>query len=89
MKTTVLFGLISCSDIIRAMLSMAATPEALIALIVGVAPNLPGFLTAVELIDSAPALLVEIYNYAWFVGAFTSGIVYYLLMRARYGVTRV
>ncbi|MBK80198.1 MAG: nitrate reductase [Gammaproteobacteria bacterium] len=64
-------------------------PIALIALIVGVAPNLPGFLTAVELIDSAPALLVEIYNYAWFVGAFTSGIVYYLLMRARYGVTRV
>jgi len=64
-------------------------PIALIALIVGIAPNLPGFLTAVKIIDSAPSLLVEIYNYAWFVGAFTSGIVYYLLMRTRYGVTRV
>jgi NCS1 family nucleobase:cation symporter-1 len=54
---------------------------AIIALILGVLPNLAGFLSAIDVIDNAPAALVEIYNYAWFVGAFTSGLVYYFLMR--------
>jgi len=56
---------------------------AILALVLGIAPNLAGFLTAIDVIDSAPPFLVELYNYAWFIGAFTSGIVYYLLMRAR------
>jgi NCS1 family nucleobase:cation symporter-1 len=55
--------------------------RALVALALGVAPSLPGFLTAVGLVDNAPAGLVRLYDYAWFVGAFTSGIGYYLLMR--------
>ena len=54
--------------------------RALLALILGVAPSMPGFLLAVGVIDSAPAVLTGIYNYAWFVGAGTSGISYYLLM---------
>lgn len=54
---------------------------ALLALVLGIAPSLAGFLTAIGAISNAPAFLVEIYNYAWFVGAFTSGILYYLLMR--------
>jgi len=49
----------------------------------GIAPSLAGFLTAIGVISNAPAFLVEIYNYAWFVGAFTSGILYYLFMRNR------
>ena len=56
---------------------------ALLALALGIAPSLAGFLTAVGAINNAPAFLVEIYNYAWFVGAFTSGILYYLFMRNR------
>jgi NCS1 family nucleobase:cation symporter-1 len=58
---------------------------ALLALILGIAPSITGFLTAIGVVDNAPAFLVEIYNYAWFVGAFTSGILYYLLMRLRPG----
>ncbi len=60
-------------------------PAAMIALAAGVAPSLPGFLTAVKVIDNAPALLVSLYNYAWFVGAFTAALVYYLLMYGRAG----
>jgi len=56
---------------------------ALLALALGIAPSLAGFLTAIGAISNAPAFLVEIYNYAWFVGAFTSGILYYLFMRNR------
>jgi len=56
---------------------------ALLALALGIAPSLAGFLTAIGAISNAPGFLVEIYNYAWFVGAFTSGILYYLLMRKR------
>ena len=63
-------------------------PAAVIALVVGIAPNLPGFLTAVNVIHGAPPLLVGIYDYAWFVGAFTSGALYYLLMRPSHDVSR-
>jgi len=56
---------------------------ALLALALGIAPSLTGFLTAVGVVSNAPAFLVEIYNYAWFVGAFTSGILYFLFMRKR------
>lgn len=56
---------------------------ALLALILGIAPSLAGFLTAIGAISNAPAFLVEIYNYAWFVGAFTSGILYFLFMRKK------
>ncbi|NOR20997.1 MAG: nitrate reductase [Xanthomonadales bacterium] len=56
---------------------------ALLALVLGIAPSLAGFLTAIGAINNAPAFLVEIYNYAWFVGAFTSGILYFLFMRGK------
>ncbi len=56
---------------------------ALLALALGIAPSLAGFLTAIGAISNAPAFLVEIYNYAWFVGAFTSGILYWLFMRGK------
>ena len=56
---------------------------ALLALVLGIAPSIAGFLTAIGVVDNAPAFLVEICNYAWFVGAFTSGILYYLFMRLR------
>ncbi len=58
---------------------------AILALTLGIAPSVPGFLTAIDVVSNAPGFLVEIYNYAWFVGAFTSGILYYLFMRLRPG----
>jgi len=54
---------------------------AIAALALGIAPSLTGFLTAVGVIQNAPAWLVQLYDYAWFIGAFTSGFFYYLLMR--------
>ena len=58
---------------------------AIVALVLGIAPSVAGFLTAIAVLDNAPAFLVELYNYAWFVGAFTSGSLYYLFMRPRPG----
>jgi len=58
-------------------------PRALIALALGIAPNLVGFLSAIGVVNNAPTALVEIYNYAWFVGAFVSALVYWLMMRAQ------
>ena len=57
---------------------------ALLALALGIAPSIAGFLTAVGVLENAPALLVRIYDYAWFVGAFTSGLFYYLFMRRKF-----
>jgi NCS1 family nucleobase:cation symporter-1 len=56
---------------------------AMLALIVGILPNVPGFLTAIKVLEQNtvwPAL-VQVYNYAWFVGFLVSGGVYLLLMR--------
>jgi nucleobase:cation symporter-1, NCS1 family len=53
----------------------------LIALAVGVAPNLPGFLHAAGAVKSVPAIFDGIYVYAWFVGFLVAAGVYYLLAR--------
>lgn len=57
--------------------------NALIALFSGVAPNLPGFLHAINVLESVPTAFISIYHYAWFVGAFLSAAIYYVLMCAR------
>ncbi len=58
--------------------------KAIIALFAGILPNLPGFLVAIKVIalGTVPLWLSNLYNYAWFVGFFLSGIVYILLMRS-------
>lgn len=56
-------------------------PRAILALIVGVLPNVPGFFAAAGFIDSVPAPFASIYTYAWFVGFGLSGALYWLLMR--------
>jgi nucleobase:cation symporter-1, NCS1 family len=55
---------------------------AIFSLIVAVLPNLPGFLVTVKLVDPAnvPALLVRLYDYAWFVG-FAIAFIVYLVLR--------
>ena len=54
--------------------------KAIIALICGIVPNIPGFLLQVKLISSAvfPAWISGLYHYAWFVGLFVSGFVYWI-----------
>ena len=58
---------------------------ALLALGLGIAPNVPGFLTAIGVLAKGavwPAL-AGLYGYAWFVGFFVSGAVYWALMRGQ------
>lgn len=57
--------------------------SAIIALLIGIVPNVPGFLLQVKLIadNTFPVWISQLYNYAWFVGFFVSGIIYMLLMR--------
>lgn len=61
-------------------------PMAIIALIAGVLPNVPGFLAQIGALERASMpFLVSLYDYAWFIGLAISAIVYYVLMRARAG----
>ncbi|HEU4994891.1 MAG TPA: NCS1 family nucleobase:cation symporter-1 [Gemmatimonadaceae bacterium] len=53
---------------------------AMLALAVGIAPNLPGFLGAVGLIKASP-LATGIYDWAWFVGLAVASAVYFVGMR--------
>ncbi len=56
---------------------------AVVALIAGILPNVPGFLTNIQLVaaDRFPGWLNNLYHYAWFVGFAVSGIVYRFLNR--------
>jgi NCS1 family nucleobase:cation symporter-1 len=55
---------------------------AIIALVAGVLPSLPGFLINVKVLsaDSVPSFLAHLYDYAWFVG-FALAFVIYLVLR--------
>jgi NCS1 family nucleobase:cation symporter-1 len=57
---------------------------AIIALLLGILPNVPGFLLTIKVIaaDTVPVWISDLYNYAWFVGFFVSGILYMLFMRS-------
>ena len=58
---------------------------AIIALILGILPNVPGFFTTIKVIpqESMPTCISQLYNYAWFVGFFVSGVVYWAMMKQR------
>jgi NCS1 family nucleobase:cation symporter-1 len=56
---------------------------AIIALLLGIMPNVPGFLLQIKVIsaNTFPGWISHLYNYAWFVGFFVSGILYWILMK--------
>ncbi len=56
--------------------------RAIIALLAGVIPNIPGFLAQIGVTQSG-GLIVSLYNYAWFLGLTIAGVAYYLLMGGR------
>ncbi|MGI4871038.1 MAG: NCS1 family nucleobase:cation symporter-1 [Janthinobacterium lividum] len=58
---------------------------ALVALVLGILPCVPGFLAAIGVLDKAVVWpwLLAVYNYAWFVGFGVAGVVYWGLMRGR------
>ncbi len=55
---------------------------ALVSLLCGVLPNIPGFLLQTKMVSSStfPAFITDLYNYAWFIGLLISGVIYYFLM---------
>lgn len=57
-------------------------PAAVVAIILGVIPNVPGFLAAAGFISatSIPSYLHTIYTYAWFVGFFIAMGIYTVMM---------
>ena len=58
---------------------------AIIALWVGIVPNVPGFLVTVKVVpkEAVAEWIAHLYNYAWFVGFAVSAIVYWLLMKTK------
>lgn len=58
---------------------------AIIALWVGILPNVPGFLVTVKVVpkEAVAEWIAHLYNYAWFVGFAVSAIVYWLLMKTK------
>jgi NCS1 family nucleobase:cation symporter-1 len=58
--------------------------SAIIALVLGIIPNVPGFLQQINVVtpDTFPAWVVQLYNYAWFVGFTISGITYMLIAKS-------
>lgn len=57
--------------------------NALLALLLAILPNIPGFLVTIKVIDVNVfgEWVSQLYNYAWFVGFFVSGLVYLILMK--------
>ncbi|MFT5313102.1 MAG: NCS1 family nucleobase:cation symporter-1 [Paraglaciecola sp.] len=51
------------------------------ALVLGILPNIPGFLSAAGMVDSVPEIFNTIYRYAWFVGVFVAAALYLLLAK--------
>ncbi|MBS1605912.1 MAG: NCS1 family nucleobase:cation symporter-1 [Bacteroidetes bacterium] len=58
---------------------------ALVSLVLGVLPSIPGFLVTVGLLNATvfPHWLTGLYNYAWFTGFFVAGCCYCLFMLLR------
>jgi NCS1 family nucleobase:cation symporter-1 len=59
--------------------------SAIIALLIGIIPNVPGFFTTIKVFsaDLFPSWILGLYNYAWFVGFALSGLIYWLLMKKK------
>lgn len=53
---------------------------AMVALVVGIAPNVPGFLKAAGAFEGPPNFFDAIYVYAWFIGLILAGSIYFIGM---------
>jgi nucleobase:cation symporter-1, NCS1 family len=56
---------------------------AIIALLIGIVPNVFGFLKAINVVNANtfPDWLTQLYSYAWFVGFGVSALIYWFLMK--------
>ncbi len=64
--------------------------RAIISLLLGIIPNIPGFLLQIKVISSTafPLWISDLYHYAWFVGFFISGVSYMFLMKPQLNSAR-
>ncbi|MBI3295750.1 MAG: NCS1 family nucleobase:cation symporter-1 [Deltaproteobacteria bacterium] len=53
-------------------------PVAIVAMVAGILPNVPGFLVTIKVVDPTafPEWISHLYNYAWFVGFAVSAVIY-------------
>ncbi|MBL8860295.1 MAG: NCS1 family nucleobase:cation symporter-1 [Planctomycetes bacterium] len=58
-------------------------PSAILALVLGIAPNVPGFLAQTRVIALDSGFLTTLYTYAWFVGFALAGLIYFALESRR------
>ncbi len=60
-------------------------PAAVVAFVLGVIPSIPGFLAQAfpASFPGVPAMLKDLYAYAWFIGVGVAGVVYLAMMRGR------
>lgn len=58
---------------------------AIISLLFGILPNVPGFLLQIKLVENNvfPGWVSNLYNYSWFVGFFVSGLLYWIFMKKK------
>lgn len=57
--------------------------RAIVALVLAVLPNLPGFINAATKSQVFSPFFDQIYQYAWFAGVLIAGVLYWLLMKGR------
>ena len=57
---------------------------AMLALVIGVAPNVPGFLRSVKMLGGGPDMWDHIYPYAWFTGVVVAGAVHLMFSPTRH-----
>ena len=57
-------------------------PIAIVAFVLAVLPNVPGFLQAAGAIEDIPPILATLYTYAWFLGFGIAGLLYFVGMKA-------
>ena len=59
--------------------------KAIFALLLGIVPNIPGFLLTIKVVDTTvfPVWISSLYSYAWFVGFGISGFIYWVTMKKK------
>ncbi|KAJ1377326.1 Purine-cytosine permease [Sesbania bispinosa] len=67
----------------RLLKSRGFNVAAIMALVFGILPVVPGFLQKVGIVTSVPDTFVVIYNNAWFISFFSAGFLYWILSSLR------
>ena len=63
-------------------LILVALASVIVALALAIAPNVPGFLTQIKLVQAGP-FWSGLYHYAWFIGFILAFVIYAALMRTK------